>query len=152
MAAAAQVTGEERLTGGKFYGNVVSKQAVGGAIFTELQHSQPRKLPAHSHELPFFCLVCGGGCAEKYGHRDAQFRPLTFAYRPAGAPHQDEVGRGGAHMFGIEVERGWQRSAKEGSGDLGIAHDLHLRACSANSPESASASMCTGRAFARHAN
>lgn len=39
LAAVAQVAGEERLTGGEFYGNVVSKQAVGGAIFTELQHS-----------------------------------------------------------------------------------------------------------------
>jgi hypothetical protein len=35
MAAVAQVAREERLTGGEFYGNVVSKQAVGGAIFTE---------------------------------------------------------------------------------------------------------------------
>ena len=124
MAAAAQVAGEERLTGGKFYGSVVSKQAVGGAIFTELQHSQPRKLPAHSHELPFFCLVFGGDYAEKYGRRDVQFRPFTFAYRPAGVPHQDEVGPRGARMFGIEVERDWQRSVQEGSGDLGIAYDF----------------------------
>ena len=27
-------------------------------------------------------------------------------------------------MFSIEVERGWQRSVKEGSGDLGIAYDF----------------------------
>ena len=31
-----------------------------GSIFTELQHSEPRKLPAHSHELPFFCLCSAG--------------------------------------------------------------------------------------------
>ena len=104
---------------------MVSKQALGGgAIFTELQHSEPRKLPAHSPELPFFCLVFGGDYAEKYGHRDVQFRPFTFAYRPAGVRHQDEVGRRGARMFGIEVERRWQRSVKEGSGDLGIAYDF----------------------------
>lgn len=102
MAAAAQVASEERLTGGKFYGNVVSKQALGGPILTELQHSEPRKLPAHSHELPFFCLVFGGDYAEKYGHRDVQFRPFTFAYRPAGVPHQDEVGRRGARMFALK--------------------------------------------------
>jgi len=118
------VAGEEQLTGGKFYGSVVSKQAVGGAIFTELQHSEPRKLPAHSHELPFFSLVFGRDYAEKYGRRDVQFRRFTFAYRPAGVPHQDEVGPRGARMFGIEVEHGWQRSVKDGSGDLGIACDF----------------------------
>jgi hypothetical protein len=43
---------------------------------------------------------------EKYGRRDVQFRPFTFAYRPAGVPHQDGVDPRGARVFGIEVERG----------------------------------------------
>jgi hypothetical protein len=103
---------------------VVNKQVVGGAIFTKLQHTQLRKLPAHSHEPPFFCLVFGADYAEKYGCRDVQFRPFTFAYRPAGVPHQDEVGRRRARMFGIEVERGWQRRVKQGSGDPRIANDF----------------------------
>jgi len=68
--------------------------------------------------------VFGGDYAEKYPRRDVQFRPFTFAYRPPGALHQDEVGRRGARMFGIEVERGWQSSVKEGSGDLSIAYDF----------------------------
>ena len=94
MAAAPLVAGEEQLTGGKFYGSVVSKQAVGGAIFTELQHSEPRKLPAHSHELPFFSLVFGRDYAEKYGRRDVQFRRFTFAYRPAGVPIRTKLAAG----------------------------------------------------------
>ena len=52
MVSAAQVASEEGLSDGKFNGSAVSKQAVGGAIVTELQRSQPRKLPAYSHELP----------------------------------------------------------------------------------------------------
>ena len=125
MAASPnQVTGEARLAGGNFYGSVLRKQAVGGGIFTELLHGQARKLPAHSHELPFFCLVLGGDYAEKYLHRDVQFRPFTFSFRPAGVPHQDEVGPRGARMFGIEVERGWQQSLRDCSGNLGIAYDF----------------------------
>ena len=124
MAAAAQVASEARLTGGKFYGNIVNKQAIGGAIFTELLHSQARKLPAHSHELPFFCLVFGGDYAEKYGRRDVQFRPFTFAYRPARVPHQDEVGPRGARMFGIEVEPDCQRTLSHYSGHLDVAYDF----------------------------
>ncbi|HVP54574.1 MAG TPA: AraC family transcriptional regulator [Candidatus Eisenbacteria bacterium] len=125
MAAPAHARiGEERLTGGNFYGSVLGKQSVAGAIFTDLNHSQPRKLPAHSHELPFFCLFFGGDYAEKYGHRDVQFRPFTFSFRPAGVPHQDEIGPRGARMFGIEVERGWQRSVQDCPGTLGVAYDF----------------------------
>src|SRR5271165_5837849 len=113
MAASAQISGsEQRLAGGSFYGSVAARQAVGGAIFTELRHSQARKLPVHSHELPFFCLFFGGDYGEKYGHRDVQFRPFTFSFRPAGVPHQDEVGPRGARMFGIEVERYWRTSVE----------------------------------------
>jgi len=125
MAASAQISGsEQRLAGGSFYGSVAARQAVGGAIFTELRHAQARKLPAHSHELPFFCLFFGGDYGEKYGCRDVQFRPFTFSFRPAGVPHQDEVGPRGAHMFGIEVEDDWQRRLQSCSGDLGIAYDF----------------------------
>ena len=66
MAASAQTANsEQRLTGGAFYGSIAARQTIGGAIFTELRHSQARKLPAHSHELPFFCLFFGGDYAEK---------------------------------------------------------------------------------------
>lgn len=125
MATAAQAANnEQRLTGGAFYGSIASRQQIGGAIFTELRHSQARKLPAHSHELPFFCVFFGGDYAEKYGRRDVQFRPFTMSFRPAGVPHQDEVGPKGARMFGIEVEKATQRSLDGCSGNLGIAYDF----------------------------
>ena len=125
MAESVQVpNSEQRLTGGSFYGSIAARQQVGGAIFTELRHSHARKLPAHSHELPFFCLFFGGDYAEKYGRRDVQFRPFTLSFRPAGVPHQDEVGPQGARMFGIEIERDCQRNLDGCSGDLGIAYDF----------------------------
>jgi AraC family transcriptional regulator len=117
-------SGEQRLTRGSFYGSVVGKQRIGGAIFTELRHSQPRRLPAHSHELPFFCLFLGGDYEEKYGRRDVQFRPFTLSFRPAGNMHQDAVGPRGASMFGIEVESGWQRRVESCSGNLRTGYDF----------------------------
>jgi hypothetical protein len=125
MAASPQIAaGEERLAGGKFYGSALGKQAVGGAIFTELNHAQPRRLLAHSHELPFFCLFLGGDYGEKYGRRDVQFRRFTFSFRPSGVPHQDEIGPRGARMFGIEVEDEWQHRLQSCSGDLSVAYDF----------------------------
>ena len=125
MARSAQSSGsEQRMTGGSFYGGIASRQVVDGAIFTELHHAQARKLPAHSHELPFFCLFFGGDYGEKYGRRDLQFRPFTFAFRPAGVPHQDEVGPRGARMFGIEINRDVQQSLQSASGNLSVAYDF----------------------------
>lgn len=125
MGTAARISNvEQRLAGGNFYGSVASKQTVGGAIFTQLHHSQARKLPAHSHELPFFCLFLGGDYAEKYCHRDVQFRPFSLSFRPAGNLHQDEIGPRGARMFGIEIEGDWQRRLRSCSGKLDIAYDF----------------------------
>ena len=122
--ATAQAIGEQRLTGGQFYGSVLGKATVGGAIFTDLHHTSARKLPAHSHELPFFCLFFGGDYEEKYGRRDVQFRPFTLSFRPPGVPHQDAIGPSGARMFGIEVKPDWQRNMQSCSGSLEVGYDF----------------------------
>jgi AraC family transcriptional regulator len=122
--AAPQSISEQRLTGGEFYGSVLDKAQVAGAIFTDLNHARPRKLPAHSHELPFFCLFFGGDYEEKYGRRDVQFKPFTFSFRPAGVPHQDAIGPRGARMFGIEVQPAWQRKLQSCSGSLAVGYDF----------------------------
>jgi AraC family transcriptional regulator len=125
MAATAyHGIGETRLSGGSFYGVVAQRQRVGGAIFTELRHSTARKLPAHSHEMPFFCLFLGGDYGEKYGRQYMQYRPFTLSFRPADVPHMDEIGPHGARMFGIEASRGWQEMVESASGSLSVAYDL----------------------------
>ncbi len=121
---AQQGTGEARLAGGSFYGAVANRKSVGGAIFTELRHDRPRKLPAHSHEMPFFCLFFGGDYGEHYGRQYMQFRPFTLSFRPAGVPHMDEIGPRGARMFGIEASNTWQQMVESASGNLSIAYDL----------------------------
>jgi len=125
LATAARPTIiEQRLTGGEFYGRVLDKAAIGGAIFTDLHHSSASKLPAHSHELPFFCLFFRGDYEEKYGRRNVQFRPFTFSFRPAGVPHQDAIGPRGARMFGIEVKPAWQSKLQSCSGSLNVGYDF----------------------------
>jgi AraC family transcriptional regulator len=125
MAAAAErAIRETRLTGGSFYGAIALRQNVNGAIFTELCHDRARKLPAHSHEMPFFCLFLGGDYGEQYGHRYMQFRPFTLSFRPAEVPHMDEVGSRGARMFGIEASRRWQDLVESASGKLSVAYDV----------------------------
>ncbi len=114
---------EQRLAGGSFYGAVAGRLNAAGAIFSELRHDRARKLPVHSHDMPFFCLFLDGDYGEEYRRRYLQFKPFTLSFRPAAVPHMDEVGPKGAHMFGIEIQSDWQELLQSESGNLEIAYD-----------------------------
>ena len=99
----------EALTAGSFYGAIGGKRELGGAIFTDVCHQTPRSLPKHSHQLPFFGMLLGGSYREHYVHEERFFGPFTIMFRPAGVPHQDEIGPQGVKFFEIEILPEWQR-------------------------------------------
>ncbi len=111
----------EALAGGSFYGAVQKKHQQCGAIFTDLCHQQPRKLPEHSHQLPFFGMLLDGSYRENYIHRERDFGPFTIMFRPAGVPHRDEIGPRGVKFFEIEVLPIWQKRLQQCSGNLNAA-------------------------------
>jgi AraC family transcriptional regulator len=117
-------SGRERALGaGNFYGSVEKAREQCGAIFTNLRHTSPKKLPSHSHELPFFALLLEGEYGECYERRERQFRPFTIHFRPAGIPHQDEVGPHGVRFFEIEIRSSWRQRLADCSAALDLAHD-----------------------------
>src|SRR5271166_1918732 len=113
----------EALRGGNFYGTIQRKREQCGAIFTDLSHSRARKLPAHSHELPFFAVLLQGSYGERYGRNERQFGPFTMMFRPGGVPHQDEIGPNGLRFFEIEIRQSWQEKLQDCSGNLGTAYN-----------------------------
>jgi AraC family transcriptional regulator len=106
------------MRGGSFYGAVRQRREQCDAIFTDLQHSSPRRLPEHAHELPFFAVLLEGDYGERYGHQQKQFGPFTIAFRPAGIPHQDEIGPRGVRFFEIEIRPIWRERIEDCSGSL----------------------------------
>lgn len=108
----------EALAAGNFYGAVRQKHQQCGAIFTDLCHRTPRKLPEHSHQLPFFGLLLDGRYREHYLHQEKYFAPFTIMFRPAGVPHQDEIGPHGVKFFEIEILPSWQKRLADCSGGL----------------------------------
>jgi len=110
--------GGQALAAGSFYGAIQGKRELCGAIFTDLSHKSPRKLPSHSHELPFFGLVMDGQYGERYGRRQTFFSPFTIMFRPAGIPHQDEIGPRGVRFFEIELRPSWRKRLQDCSGTL----------------------------------
>ena len=111
------------MQGGHFYGAVQERHEQCGAIFTDLRHAAARKLPEHAHELPFFALLLEGDYGERYGHQHKQFSPFTVAFRPAGVPHQDEIGPRGVRFFEIEIRPTWRSRIQDCSGSLDTARD-----------------------------
>jgi len=119
----AQAGGQQALGAGAFFGAVQSRREQCGAIFTDLRHTSPRKLPSHAHELPFFAVLMEGLYGERYGRQEKQFRPFTVHFRPAGVPHQDEVGPNGVRFFEIEVRPVWRKRLEDCSAALDVARD-----------------------------
>jgi len=115
--------GAQALGAGAFYGAVRGRREQCGVIFTDLRHTAPRKLPSHAHELAFFAVLLEGFYGERYGRHDRQFRPFSVHYRPAGVPHQDEVGPRGARFFEIEVRPVWRARLADCSAMLDVARD-----------------------------
>jgi AraC family transcriptional regulator len=108
---------------GNFFGAIHGKREQCGAIFTDLRHAAPRKLPMHSHDLAFFALLLDGHYGERYGRQNAQFGPFTIMFRPAGVPHQDEIGPRGVRLFEIEIRPVWQKRLAECSAALDTARE-----------------------------
>jgi len=115
--------GNTALGAGAFYGAVQKRREQCDAIFTDLRHLSPRKLPSHAHELSFFALLLGGLYGERYGRQERQFRPFTVHFRPAGVPHQDEIGPSGVRFFEIEVRPSWRNRLADCSAVLDVARD-----------------------------
>jgi AraC family transcriptional regulator len=108
-----EVVAGAHLGGGQFFGDVLRKLRCSGLVLSELRHRTGRKLPRHSHDLAYFCLLLGGNYSESLGRKTLTYRPLTVVFHPPGMTHRDEVGGGGGHFFSVELEPRWLQSLGE---------------------------------------
>jgi AraC family transcriptional regulator len=93
----------QHLQAGEYYGSVTRRRRLDGIVLSELKHSQPRALPAHSHEFGYFSFFLKGDYEEWYGRHTVTHKPLTLMWHPGALQHQDAVGQRGCHFFNAEV-------------------------------------------------
>jgi AraC family transcriptional regulator len=122
-AVVSSASSAQHMRAGSFFGAIQDKRERCGAIFTDLRHTAPRKLPVHSHELAFFALLLDGLYGERYGRRQNQYGPLSLMFRPAGIPHQDEIGPRGVRLYEIEIRPTWQNRLDDCSTTLDTPRD-----------------------------
>src|SRR5215472_15303257 len=113
----------QHMGAGNFFGAIHGAREQCGAIFTDVRHASPRKLPKHSHELAFFALVLNGHYRERCGRSEGQYAPFTLMFRPAGIPHQDEIGPRGVRLYEIELRPAWQKRLSDCSAALDTPRD-----------------------------
>lgn len=113
----------QHMGAGNFFGAIHGAREQCGAIFSDVRHASPRKLPRHSHELAFFALVLDGHYRERCGRSEGQYAPFTLMFRPAGVPHQDEIGPRGVRLYEIELRPSWQKHLANDSAVLDTPRD-----------------------------
>ena len=115
----------QNLQPGQFYGEILHKRQDSGVILSELKHEAPRKLPSHSHELAYFCLLLNGNYSEQFGPRRITYKPLTVMFHPPATTHIDEIGPGGGHFFSVEIKPEWIERLRECLGVIDLDSSLH---------------------------
>jgi AraC family transcriptional regulator len=93
------------LRAGEFYGNTVS-QRVAGVVLSMVAHDRERRLPSHTHELPFLCLLLEGQYEEEAAGELVRYEPLTLVFHPARLAHSDLVFPE-TRMFTVELSAAW---------------------------------------------
>jgi AraC family transcriptional regulator len=110
---------------GHFYGEITRKREAAGLILSELKHDGARKLPTHSHELAYFCLLLNGNYWEQFGRKRITYKPLTVMFHPPDTTHVDEIGPAGGRFFSVEVKTEWMERLRECLGKIELDSSLH---------------------------
>jgi len=61
------------------------------------------RLPRHSHELAYFCLIRRGSYSETYGRRTRICLPMTLAFHPPGESHSETLANMPLASFNVEI-------------------------------------------------
>jgi AraC-like DNA-binding protein/quercetin dioxygenase-like cupin family protein len=92
-----------QLPPGEFYGQLLKNQSVAGFSFSLMSYAPSSRLPRHSHESSYFCLVLSGSFRQSFGSRVRGCEPAMLIYHPAGEVHSQHFGQMGAQLFCVEV-------------------------------------------------
>lgn len=94
-----------QLTQGHFYGQTLSERRVAGFALSETSYAPRARLPRHSHELPYFCLILGGTYTETFGRCVRACQPSLLIHHPADELHAQSFDDAEVRLFRVEIGR-----------------------------------------------
>ena len=93
-----------QLPHGRFYGQTSPTRDVCGFTLAETTYVGGRRLPPHSHQNPYFCLVLKGSFSESCGRKVRLCKASTLIFHPSDELHSDEF-ETDAHCFNLQINR-----------------------------------------------
>jgi AraC family transcriptional regulator len=115
----------KQLESGRFFGRTLRTRSVAGLTLSDVLYPADARLPRHSHERAYFCLIRRGSYVETYGRRTRVCRPMTLAFHPPGEPHAETFARCPVSSFNIEIGTEWLLRTSESSGPLDRPAEFH---------------------------
>ncbi len=103
----------QRLRRGQFYGALQGRQQVNHIVLTETRYAPGLRLPRHSHEHSYFCLVRRGSYSETFGDRSRDCGPRTVAFHPPEELHAQQIHQAEVWSFNVEIASAWLREVRE---------------------------------------
>lgn len=95
------------------YGKTLRSSQVAGLRIAETAYMPGLKVPPHSHEHAYFCLVIKGTFDGLYGKGRQAGKPFAAVFRPPNELHSVNFHDEGALLFSLEVENRWLERARE---------------------------------------
>jgi AraC family transcriptional regulator len=102
---------------GRFYGRTVRQRRVGDLVLVDAHHPAGARLPRHSHEHAYFCLIYGGSYAERFDRRRRSCRAGMLVFHPPGEAHDQNMDAAVASL-NVDVGPQWLRRMADFCGPL----------------------------------
>jgi AraC-like DNA-binding protein len=96
-----------RLTRGQFFGHTVRRRMVNGLCLSENRYAPGARLPSHSHEHGYFCLIRRGHFEEEYAGQRRSCGPMMVAFHPPSEVHAERFADEETWSFNVEVTKPW---------------------------------------------
>jgi AraC family transcriptional regulator len=103
----------EKLGAGRYFGHQQGSREIAGLSLTETRYAPGTRLPEHSHEQAYFCLVLGGTFTEWVAGRARACRPSTLLYHPPRELHSDDFHEHEGLCFNLELGPQWLARTRE---------------------------------------
>ena len=101
-----------KLLSGRWYGDTLNKDSVAGLTLTETSYESNLKLPRHSHEQAYFCLVLKGAYTESFRKQTRTCKKATMIFHPADESHADHF-HTESRCFNIQISDRWMDRVRQ---------------------------------------
>jgi AraC family transcriptional regulator len=117
-----------KLERGRFLGRTLRSRQVGDLLLADVEYAAGARLPRHTHERPYFCLIRQGTYTEQYSRRSRVCRPAMLVFHPPGEQHAEAFGGESVSSLNVELGPNWLSRMRDSGLPIDQPAELHREA------------------------